>query len=465
LLQRLSVFSGGWSMDAAQSVAADDRLDDFDVFDLMEQLVSKSLVTVNYPAAGEARYGMLESIRQYGRDRLFESGESAALRDRYTDYYVAFAEEAGPHLKQSDMLAWMGRIIAELDNLRAVMVWTLDARPELALRIAGSLIYSEVQWLHPSEARAWLEPAIEKARALMAEESPVVRMDDFIGALIGLGATYGWYGHPADALPLLEEGIELARRHGQDRHFVYATGIKFGGTFQVLSEKQMRELEEAIAIGRENGFTIELTYPLGTYGMSLIADGRMDEAESYVEEGLALARQLNNPFMNAIVHSGHGFLARLRGDLPAAREHALTALKNYEDLNMRRSAVTAISELGHVARQMGDFELAEGYYRQSIVGWQELGHLAAVAHQVECFAYISLERGQYERAARLLGAAGYAREKADMLSSIPHEIADLDQAMKRLDEGMGEEERDRAVAAGRRISLDDAVTIAVGEGP
>ena len=97
------------------------------------------------------------------------SGESAALRDRYTDYYVAFAEEAGPHLKQSDMLAWMGRIIAELDNLRAVMVWTLEERPELALRIAGNLIYSEVQWLHPGEARAWLEPAIEKARALLAD--------------------------------------------------------------------------------------------------------------------------------------------------------------------------------------------------------------------------------------------------------------------------------------------------------
>ncbi len=468
LLQRLSVFAGGWSMTAAQAVACDERLDEYDVFDLMEQLVSKSLVTVSYPAAGRARYGLLESIRQYGRDRLFESGESAALRDRYTDYYVAFAEEAGPHLKQSDMLTWMARIIAELDNLRAVMVWTLEERPELALRIAGNLIYSEVQWLHPSEARAWLEPAIEKARALLADESPAgdspaVRMNDFIGALIGLGATYGWYGHPADALPLLEEGIELARRHGEDRHFVYATGVKYGGTFQVLTEKQMRELEEAIAIGRENGFAIELTYPLGTYGMSLIADGRMDEAQTYVEEGLALARQLNNPYMSAVVHSGHGFLARLRGDLPAAREHALAALKNYEDLNMRRSAVTAISELAHVARQMADFELAEGYYRQSIVGWQELGHVAAVAHQVECFAYMALERGQYERAAMLLGAAGIAREKANMLSNIPHEIAELDAAMQRLLEAMDEEERDRALAAGRQMSLDDAVTMALGE--
>jgi len=338
----------------------------------------------------------------------------------------------------------------------------------LALRIAGSLIYSEVQWLHPSEARAWLEPAIEKARALLADESPAddspaVRMDDFIRALIGLGATYGWYGRPADALPLLEEGIELARRHGQDNHFVYATGVKYGGTLRVLTEKQMRELEEAIAVGRENGLTIELTYPLGSYAMSLIADGRIDEAGPYVEEGLALVRQLNNPYMSALVHSGHGFLARLRGDLPAARDHALAALKNYEDLNMRRSAVTAISELAHVARRMGDFELAEGYYRQSIVGWQELGHVAAVAHQVECFAYIALERGQYERAARLLGAAGYAREKADMSSTIPHEIAELDAAMKRLMETMGEEERDRSLAAGRQITLDEAVTIAIDE--
>ena len=123
----------------------------------------------------------------------------------------------------------------------------------------------------------------------------------------------------------------------------------------------------------------------------------------------------------------------------------------------------ARSQLAHIARAAGECEEAETYYRQSIAGWQELGHLPAVAHQVECFAYIALERDQYEHAARLLGAAGNAREQSNMLSTAPPEIAELHQAMKRLAEAMGEEARDKVLVAGRQMSLDDAVTIALNE--
>jgi predicted ATPase/class 3 adenylate cyclase len=463
LLQRLAVFSGGWTMEAAQAVAADDDLDEYEVFDLLEQLVGKSLVTVKYPARGEARYGMLESIRQYGLERLYESGEGEMLRDRYTDYYVTFAEEAGSHLWQSDMLPWMGRIVAELDNLRAVMVWTQDERPELALRIAANLIYREVQWLHPAEARSWLEPAIERARQRLAAEPAAVRMDDFIRALVGLGATYGWYGRHAEAVPILEEGIELARRHGEYRHLVYATGTKYGGTLHVLPAAQMRELEEAIAIGRENGFVVELIYPLGAYALSLIAEGKMDEGWPLVEEALALARQLNNPYMNAVVQAGHGMVASLRGELAAAREHSLVALENYETLNMRRGTATARSQVAHVARWTGDLEEAEAHYRRSIVGWQELGHLSAVAHQVECFAYIALERGQYQHAATLLGAAENARQQLNALSKAQNEIDELRQAMERLAEAVGVGQRDSWLAWGRQMSLDDAVLAALDQ--
>jgi predicted ATPase len=461
LMRRLAVFSGGWSIEAAQAVASDDNLDEYEVFDLLEQLLGKSLVTVKYPAEGETRYGMLESIRQYGLERLYESGEGETLRNRYTDYYVAFAEEAGPHLRRSTMLAWMRRITAELDNLRAVQVWVLDERPELALRIAGSLIYGEVQWLHPSEAQAWLEPAIERARELLAEGSTAVRMEDFVKALIGLGATFGWNGRYADALPYLEEGMKLARQYGMDRHLVYATGILYGTELIVRSEEEMGELGDIIALGREKGLVMELIFPLGAYAVSLMALGKMELGLGYMEEALALAGQLNNPYMNAVVRSGKSFLAYYRGDLASAKEYTLLALADNEAMNMGRSAVTARSQLGHIARRAGDFAEAETYYRQSIVAWQELGHLPAVAHQVECFAYIALAGDQYERSARLLGAAGKAREEMNSLSTAKYEIDELEQAMERLAEAMGVEERERVVAAGRLMSLDDAVTLAL----
>jgi hypothetical protein len=118
-------------------------------------------------------------------------------------------------------------------------------------------------------------------------------------------------------------------------------------------------------------------------------------------------------------------------------------------------------EIPYILRQGGILEEAEGYYRQSINGWQELGQLPAVAHQVECFAFIAIARSEYEHAARLLGAAGRAREELNAVSEDPQEIEDLALAMQQLAEAMGEEERDKALANGRLISLDDAVQLAL----
>ena len=149
----------------------------------------------------------------------------------------------------------------------------------------------------------------------------------------------------------------------------------------------------------------------------------------------------------------------LTGDSDDASEFEPRALEVNTGSEVVRFVTRA--ELAHIARQSGNYEEAEAYYRQSIVGWQELGHPSALAHQVECFAYIALERGQYAHAALLLGAAGNAREQKNMLSTAPHEIAELEQALERLAAAMGEEERDGAMAEGSLMNLDDAVQIAL----
>ena len=117
--------------------------------------------------------------------------------------------------------------------------------------------------------------------------------------------------------------------------------------------------------------------------------------------------------------------------------------------------------MAHILRQEGAIEEAEVYYRLSIVGWQELGHRSAVAHQLECLAYIAIEKGEFTHAAALLGAAGETRERLDALSEDPQEISDLARAMEQLAEAMGEEGRDKAIAEGRLISLDGAVQLAL----
>jgi tetratricopeptide (TPR) repeat protein len=286
-------------------------------------------------------------------------------------------------------------------------------------------------------------------------------MSDFFKALMGLGATHAWQGRSAVALPIIEEGIELARNNGEDRLLVYAIAIKHGASTHNISAEGMRELEQAISIGRKNGFKNELIYAIGSYARSLLAQGKTEMAMPYFQEDMELARQINNPRMNATVQIIQCYLARMRGDLEEAKQYALMAIANYEALNEHRSIATVESELAHTLRAAGDFEEAEAYYRQSIIGWQELGHLSAVAHQIECFAFIAIVRGEHEHAAKLLGAAGRGRQELNAPSVDPNEIADLTLAMEQLAEAIGEEQREELLAEGRLMSLDDAVKVAL----
>ena len=123
------------------------------------------------------------------------------------------------------------------------------------------------------------------------------------------------------------------------------------------------------------------------------------------------------------------------------------------------------SAMAHLLREEGNLEEAEFYYRQSIVGWQEQGHLSAVAHQLECFAFIAIARGHYEHAARLLGTTRETRQQLDALSEDPQEIEELALALEQLADAMGEEERDKAMAEGKLIDVDSAVEIYLNEIP
>lgn len=461
LLQRLSVFSGGWSLQAAQAVASDKILDEFDVFDGLEQLVNKSLVTVKYPEASKARYGMLESVRQYGRDRLFESGEGETLRDNHARYFLAFAEEAEPHLTSSTMLPWVERVTQELDNLRAVLGWTLDGRPELALRMGSALVNNETYWLTPREAQAWLGPVVEVTRSLLDDEESGVRVVDFIKALIGLAYAYGWQGNSEAVVRLSNEAVDLARTYDEPRLLVLAIGGKYVVEPFGISVEAMPELEEAIAVGRANDVDRELLYVLGVYGVVLFREGQVEAAVQYLEEALAKVRKINNPRLNAGAFAVRHIMALMRGDLDEAKRYALLAMQNYDAFGDQRGSLLSKSSLAHVLRWQGKFDEAESYYRRTIVGWQALGQPAAVAHQVECLAYIAIVRGKYARAAQMLGAAKRAREELDSLSKDPREIADLGQAMEQLAAAMGEESRDQMLSEGSLLGLDESVQMAL----
>jgi predicted ATPase len=464
LLRRLSVFSGGWSLEAAQAVASDDILDEYDVFDSLEGLINKSQVRVRGRGDAEARYDMLESIRQYARDRLFEAGEGETLRDRHADYFLAFALEAGRHMFRSTLAQWMDRTIAEMDNLRSVITWTVEDRAELALRIGGALLRQELPWISPREARSWLEPAVTRVRESLGNGRADIRPTDFAKALQALGMALARQGKESEALERFEESVLLAYEDGKSD--TWAWGIAWQAWLKSrlghLTNEQLRgELEEAVAFSRQSEVDFTYAMLLFQYSSSLLMEGKVEEAEPYFREALDFIRKIDNPRLNALTFYARASYARMAGDLEKAKEFYLLAIDSHGKLNDHWASSRAMSDLAHVLRREGDMDGAEAYYRQTILKWQEQGHRPAVAHQLECFAYIAIGRGQYGHAARLLGAATETRERLDAVSTDPQEVAELAQALEQLAETMGEAERDEAIAEGRRMDLDDAVLLAL----
>ena len=460
LLRRLSVFSGGWSLEAAQAITGFERLDEFDVFDGLDQLINKSLVIVRYPAEGEARYSMLESIRQFAQEKLFEAEEGEILRNRHVEHFVALINAYSKTGIQSDYFAWMARFSMEADNLRAVMGWIAEDQPQLALHFTGIVLQYDPYWIPYREARSWLEPIIEHNRKLLEDSPANVDMTDFIRALQALGWLLVTHGEMISGDAILDECIRLADQYGEFELFAFAVGMKAQALVSNVPEELIAQLDQIIEICRRNKDEFLLLMTLFSAGQAHVLNGHLDVGQAYLTEVIQLMANYDMPLIKPWAYIAQALLARSSSNWSDAEQFFLLAIEGNID---QRMIATARSELAHLYRHENRLDEAMNLYRQTIISWQEQGHLPAVTHQLECFAYLAIESRQFERAARLLGAAQQARRRLNAFSTEPQEIAELEQALERLEEAMGASERDKVMLEGTKMSLDEAVLLALEE--
>jgi non-specific serine/threonine protein kinase len=209
-LQRLSVFAGGWTLAAAEEVCAGEGIEQRDVLDLLTSLADKSLVVPEQEDA-QTRYRLLETVRQYARDRLEDNGGSAAARVRHRDYYLALAEEADPKLRGAEQAEWLRRLENEHENLRAGLEWSLvEAGPQEGLRLCGAL--QRFWWTrgHFTEGRQWCTRSLCKAGA---EE----RTRERAYVLNAAGVLSHDQGDYPAAKAFHEEGLAIRRELGDRR--------------------------------------------------------------------------------------------------------------------------------------------------------------------------------------------------------------------------------------------------------
>jgi predicted ATPase len=247
LFGRLSVFAGGFSLEAVEAVGEGEGIERSDVLESLLMLVDKSLVGAGPTGDRGARYRLLEPVRQYARERLEQSGEADAFRRRHAEFFLGLAEEAAAELTGAHQQEWAKRLEAEHDNMRAALSWSLENEPETTLRLAGALARLWEMRARFLEGSAWFEAALRQSGRAEAPSDAAAR-----AKILSEAGTFAWHrGDYEYAIVLHGEALVLYRELGDDGGVAFA--ILCLGT-QYLDKGDLERsapfFEEALATSR-----------------------------------------------------------------------------------------------------------------------------------------------------------------------------------------------------------------------
>jgi len=459
LFRRLSVFAGGWTLEASEAVGARGDVEEGEVLDVLSGLVDKSLVVARERQESGVRYRMLEPIRQYALERLEERGEGEEARRRHATFFLALAEEAEANLRGPEDVEWLESLEREHDNMRAALSWALEREEaELALRLAGVLGTFWQAHGHWSDGRKWLEAtlagdkrasAAARIKALEAllwmtydqfdlnrmeavaqeamELSAEAEIDSSLAASIRIMlACPAWIGGDYErGKELLEESLTLSGEAG-DKVMIAEALFQLGGATDGLGDRaRAKELyEESIAVCREIGYAYRLPDSLLSLGYMHLLEGDYERGAALNEEAAALCR-----------------------------EHGYRSKRHY-----------ALDNLGWAALLQGDYERARTSYQESLVVCKELGDKSIASESLEGMACISGAQGEALRAGRLLGAAEGLKEtlrEAVAMQHSPEEEAWREPYRASARSLLGEASWAEALAQGRAMSLEEAIEYAL----
>ena len=352
-----------------------------------------------------------------------------------------------------------------MENFRAAITWTIEQRPESALRISGSLLYRPAHWIQYSEAKSWLTAAISKTRESFENGDPNVPPEYFVKGLIGLATVYSIYSDHPPAMKHINEAFQLSEKHQLWRHHIRAiimkTVILANGAGTPTTPEWLEQVEKALALTIEYNYHIEKAYLEYLLAYYHAWENEFEKALPYYKKALEHTAQINNPFLNGEIYRAQAMMAYLQGDYDLAAKAYQKASDNFLAINDRRFALVNQSELAHLLRRTGKISDAIRIYREIILKWQEQSNVAALAHQLECFAFLAISKGQYETAAKLLGKAQETRLTQASESTNELEIEELAHALEELAEELGEHGRDTSMRDGENFSLDEAVSFAL----
>lgn len=459
LLRRLSVFAGGWTFEAAETIC-----NNVDVFEHLPQLVNKSLVTVN-DEGDEPRYYLLETIRQYARDKLLESGEGEGTRSRHFTYYLAMAETAFPEMATREKdLYWAEKLEIEYDNIRAAVNWGLAHDPIATMRLIRSLTYLFVLTNYSGEGHHWGEETLKHVKSLT--DSGKILTDEenlYTARLLASMSTMAFsMGDNRTAYMEAEESANLLRTLGDTQTLATTLAFHIGGKLGTGNfDEAVASMQEALEIAASLDDKHILANVLGAASfVELYVNKDYAKADALREEASELYKEYGSRWAYGIMMYGFGNMLTLQKQFGKAREKYQIAMQTMQEIKSTRNIIMIKSDLAHLLRQEGNYVEAIPAYHETIKEWQRMGHRSAIAHQLECLAFIAKSLEQVEKATKLLGAAEALRQRIE-IDMTPPEREEYDKEVADLKANMDEKELASFWAEGRSLTMDEAIEFAL----
>jgi non-specific serine/threonine protein kinase len=438
-----------------------------DVLDLLDSLVDRSLVLVDEVREG-LRYRLLETVREYAREKLTASGDLTVVRDRHRDWYLQLGERSAAEvLGPGGGALWSARLEAELDNIRAVLAWCFEA--------VDSKTVDSGQWsVVSSDKGARSGEAVFDVAGLPTDHWPLTT-DAATAAEAGLRLANAlfWFwtsrGYVTEGWQWLEGALARGGQlpaclrasaliHAQ--HLAYGWGDR--DRSMTFLKAARRASQQALALARREGDRAAVARALLSLAEAAAKDGDLDAAWSSCIEARPIFEELGEPVGLAGTLEWLASIASQRGDRRAARPLLEERLAICRALGESELLIHALGGMGHLERDEGGYARARALYQESLLVRRKLGHQLALAQSLEDLAALAGREGQWERAVRLLGAGEAFCETLGARPPVAV-VQEYERMVANSRAVLGEAGFAAVWAKGRAMSLDQALAYARGE--
>lgn len=407
LLQAVTVFTDGWTLAAAVAICGDDAMDEYALLDLLVRLVDKSLVTLEAETPDSAgRYVLLESVRQYGQEKLLQAGEADTLQARHADYFTTWAQEVAPHLNGAEQARWLDSLEAEHGNLRgALATWKGQQATTRWLALCNALTpYWEVRG-YVAEGRNQLTEALTLA-------SPRDQRTEFAASLANLGRMAFLQGDYATALERYQQSLSHYQED-QNEEGIARLNSHLGDVAcaQGDLETSQQRHETSLAQWRKLNVPQAVSTELTALGLLAFYRHQWDEAKRLFEEGLQMAIKAGSRRDTANAYSNLAMVVWEQGDLPAAQEYDMKSLDIRREINDRQGVAISLNNLAEAAMLQNRLRESYHLYCESLDIFWDLDDRRSQAYALEGLASLAWAQGNALQSVRLYGTASRLRDQ------------------------------------------------------